>query len=201
MARRSDHSREELREMALTATEEIIETQGFEGLTARKVAAGIGYTAGTLYLVFRNLDDLILQVNGRTLGELHSYLATAVDGCSDGAACVLALGQAYLRFASTRRHRWGAIFQHSLPAGEEAPDWFMNKVSANFELVEEQLRRAAPRRSSEEIRKAARALWSGVHGVCILGLTAQRGDRLGAESLESLVESLVTNYMRGFCGG
>ena len=73
MARRSDHSREELREMALAATEEIIDQQGLAGLTARKVAAGIGYTVGTLYLVFRNLDDLIdlTPQNGElALGEL-----------------------------------------------------------------------------------------------------------------------------------
>ncbi|MFC1797586.1 helix-turn-helix domain-containing protein [Pseudomonadota bacterium] len=31
---------------------------GYEGLSARKVAAAIGYTVGTLYLVFENLDDL-----------------------------------------------------------------------------------------------------------------------------------------------
>ena len=53
MARRSDHSREELREMAITAAEQIVVEQGYEGLSARKVAAAIGYTVGTLYLVFR----------------------------------------------------------------------------------------------------------------------------------------------------
>lgn len=71
MARRSDHSRDELREMALTAAEQIVLENGYESLSARKVASAIGYTVGTLYLVFENLDDLVLQVNARTLDRLH----------------------------------------------------------------------------------------------------------------------------------
>lgn len=199
MARRSDHSREEIREMALAAGEKIIDRQGYSALTARKLAAEIGYTVGTLYLVFRNLDDLMLQVSGRTLDLLHRHLSGASRDCDGGTACVLALGQAYLSFAIGHRHRWEAIFKHNLPEGEELPDWFMTKVLANFELVEGQLRRAAPGRSADQIQAAARALWSGVHGVCILGLTERLGT-FGADSLETLVESLVSNYMRGFCG-
>lgn len=200
MARRSDHSRDEIREMALVATEQIIDQQGYNALTARKVAAGIGYTVGTLYLVFHNLDDLMLQVNGRTLDTLHARLAEAAQSCGDGTDCILALGQAYLGFATEHRHRWGAIFKHNLPPGEELPDWFMAKVTANFGLVETLLRRATPERSADEISTAARALWSGVHGVCILGLRERPGT-LASAPLESLVTSLVSNYMRGFCGG
>ncbi|MCG6862018.1 MAG: TetR/AcrR family transcriptional regulator [Chromatiaceae bacterium] len=200
MARRSDHSREEIREMALEAAERIIDEQGYAALTARKVAAGIGYTVGTLYLVFQNLDDLVLQVNGRTLDALHARLTTAAEDCGDGAACVLALGHAYLAFAHANRNRWGTLFEHNLPPGREVPDGYRAKVAANFELVEAQLRQAAPHRFPDEIQEAARALWSGVHGVCILGLTERLGI-LGSGTLETLVESLVGNYLRGFCGG
>ncbi len=183
--------------MALATTEQIIDEQGYAALTARKVAAGIGYTVGTLYLVFRNLDDLVLQVNGRTLNALHHDLQSAVSVCRNGAACVLAVGQAYLAFATAHRNRWGAIFKHSLPPDEDIPDWYLAQVAANFELVERLLRRVAPDRPDAEIVTAARALWSGVHGICILGL-AQRRAAVSNEPLEDLVESLISNYLRGF---
>ena len=44
-------------------------------MSARKVATAIGYTVGTLYLVFENIDDLILNVNARTLDRLHSRMS------------------------------------------------------------------------------------------------------------------------------
>ena len=71
-------------------------------------------------------------------------------------------------------------------------------VARNFKLVESQLLRSAPQRSGPEIATAARVLWSGVHGVCILGLTQRLGG-FGEASLDELVESLISNYLAGFC--
>jgi len=186
--------------MALAAAEGIIDGQGYGALSARKVAAVIGYTVGTLYLVFRNLDDLMLQINGRSLDTLYARLTADIEDCEDGAAGVLALGQGYLGFATGHPHRWGAIFEHNLPPGAPIPEWYQAKVARNFELVEGELRRLAPDRSQSEIAKAARALWSGVHGVCILGLTGRLG-LVGAGPLEELVQSLIANYLIGFRHG
>ena len=47
MARRSDHSREELYDLALSAAREIAEAEGLRGLTARRIAEKIGYTPGS----------------------------------------------------------------------------------------------------------------------------------------------------------
>jgi hypothetical protein len=44
MARRSDHSKDELKEMAITAGYNIIRSQSFSKFSARKVASEIGYT-------------------------------------------------------------------------------------------------------------------------------------------------------------
>jgi AcrR family transcriptional regulator len=112
MARRSDHSREEIREMALVAAEQIVVDKGFEGLSARKVASVIGYTVGTLYLVFDNIDDLILQINARTLDRLYDRMAQTRTSASDPRDYLLRLGQVYIRFADEDPHRWAMIFEH-----------------------------------------------------------------------------------------
>ena len=74
MARRSEHSREQLTEMILNAAQQIVINDGFAGLSARKIATDIGYTVGTLYIVFDNLDDIILHINARTLDEMRQRL-------------------------------------------------------------------------------------------------------------------------------
>ena len=40
--------------MAMAAAREIAEVEGLRGVTARRVAARIGYSAGTLYTTERN---------------------------------------------------------------------------------------------------------------------------------------------------
>ena len=64
MARRSDHSREQLADMAVAAATALAERDGLRGVTARGVAREIGYTVGTLYNVFDNLDDVLRHATG-----------------------------------------------------------------------------------------------------------------------------------------
>ncbi|HAJ92306.1 MAG TPA: TetR/AcrR family transcriptional regulator, partial [Gammaproteobacteria bacterium] len=165
MARRSDHSREELREMALSAAEQIVVEQGFEGLSARKVAAAIGYTVGTLYLVFENLDDLILHINARTLDRLHTRMTASQAQCNDASNCLLQLGQVYIHFADEDPHRWAMVFEHRFSEDQVVPAWYQEKIARMFALVEEGLEPLAGQHTHDEITQAARALWGGVHGI------------------------------------
>jgi AcrR family transcriptional regulator len=197
MARRSDHSREEIRGMALAAAETIVANAGLPALTARRIAQAIGYTVGTLYLVFENLDDLILQVNGRTLDDLHAALSQAAEAAPAGPARVEALARGYLEYARAQHRRWNALFLHQLPAGQPFPDWYGAKIAAMFTLVEAVLSSLSTKRDARDLTIAARALWSGVHGICILDSTR----RLGPVAAQDLVDSLVRNYLRGLEAG
>jgi len=81
MARRSDHSREELHALILECARGIAEKKGLRGLTARRIAADIGYAPGTIYNLFANLDNLILQLRGNTLDAFYDFMsANAIDG-------------------------------------------------------------------------------------------------------------------------
>ncbi|MCW8873049.1 MAG: TetR/AcrR family transcriptional regulator [Xanthomonadales bacterium] len=199
MARRSDHSREELREMALTAAEKIVVEQGYEGLSARKVAAQIGYTVGTLYLVFENIDDLILQINARTLDRLHARMTQPHANSIDPRDYLVQLGQAYIRFADEDPHRWAMVFEHRLAEDRSLPAWYQEKVARMFAMVEQGLQPLAGRHSQDDVLQASRALWGGVHGICILALSDNLGVA-GVDSVQQLTESLIRNYLKGFTG-
>lgn len=197
MARRSDHSRDQIHEMALSATERIVREQGYQGLSARKVAGAIGYTVGTLYLVFDNLDDLILQVNGRTLDRLHARMVQEQAKQEQAKERLLQLGHSYIQFACEEPHAWQMIFEHRLTGEREIPGWFQLKVARMFALVETGLEPLAAQHSPGEIALAARALWSGVHGVCILAVS-DKLDVVGVESVQNLTDLLVGNFLKGF---
>jgi AcrR family transcriptional regulator len=196
MARRSDHSKEEIREMALTAAEQIVAREGYNGLSARKVAKEIGYTVGTLYLVFTNLDDLILHVNARTLDKLYIHLQQASEKCRQPNTCVVAIARAYVDFATQKPHRWNMIFDHSLPDGEAIPTWFARKVAAMFELVEEQLQPLMKNQSRRKLAQIARTLWCGVHGICALAVK-NKLEVTDVESVQQLTDSLVKHFLAG----
>jgi AcrR family transcriptional regulator len=197
MARRSDHSREEIRQMALNAAEAIVAAEGYKGLSARKVAGAINYTVGTLYLVFENLDDLVLQVNGRTLDALYEWLRARRAPDADARASLAALADAYIAYAETETPRWNMLFEYVTDKGNALPDWYQMKLSKVFGLAEEALRPLADHRSEQEIQQAARVLWASVHGICTLKIR-HRMDLAGGQSTDEMAHMLIDNFLQGF---
>lgn len=196
MARRSDHSREQIREMALQAAEQLINEQGYKGLSARKVAAEIGYTVGTLYLIFKNQDEFILHINSRTLDALYHSMQQTITEQAQAPDCVLALCRTYYQFAVANTHRWLLIFEHALPDNNALPEWYTIQVKRGFEMLEKILEVNTGLSDQVEISKAARVLWGSVHGISMLAVT-EKLDVLGVGSVYELIDSLVNNYLKG----
>src|SRR5262245_26890451 len=114
MARRADHTREELHDMALTAAEKITEKHGLSGLTARRVAKRIGYSTGTLYNLFDSFDDLVISMNGRTLDALYEFVLIE-DAGADVETTLKTYAYRYIRFTTERSNLWSVVFATHLP--------------------------------------------------------------------------------------
>lgn len=191
MGRRSDHSRDELTRLALDAAEEICRRDGPRGLTARRVAESIGYSPGTLYNLFGNLDGLILALNGRTLDRLSAALrAVPLDGEPHRDAA--ALLERYLDFAARDRTLWALVYEHRLPPGAEVPAWYLEKAQQALEIIAEALRPAAGPAADD----AARMLWAALHGVLALAATGKPAV-VGAEDETAMARRLVRTVIAG----
>lgn len=186
--------------MAIEAAVRIVTEEGAAGLSTRKVAGRIGYTVGTLYHVFRNLDDLILHVNARTLDSLYADMQRVRRECPDPKDCLLALGQTYWQFARRHTERWSLLFTHRLRHGEKPPQWFDRRVQAVHALVEEAIAAYAPAQEQAAVVATARTLWGAVHGICVLALSEKFGDARTADA-RSLLDNLFSHYLAGLAAG
>jgi AcrR family transcriptional regulator len=196
MGRRSDHSREEIHQLALQAAEALVAEGGYQALSARKVARRIGYTVGTLYLVFDNLEDLVWQLNGRTLDVLHQRL---IDRLSQGASGEVALKQlafAYIEFAQTQTARWGMLFEYAGGSESDLPEWYQEKLGRVFGLVEQALQGPLAGCDPNTLRRASRVLWASVHGICLLRIR-QRLDLAGGQTTEEMTQMLIEGFLAG----
>ena len=61
----------------ITAAEEILYTQGIQGVTIRNVAEKAGYSSGTLYNYFEDLDELILFASLKSFKNYANMLCEA----------------------------------------------------------------------------------------------------------------------------
>jgi len=182
--------------MSLEAAEAILAAEGAGALSVRRIAQSIGYTHGTLYLVFRNLDGLLLELNGRTLDALTAALANAAAAAPAGADRLHALAGGYLAFARAHTARWRLVFEHHLPHGEQAPDWLAEKVARGHALLGEALAGcgvAGPARGALGV-----ALWCAIHGVTGLALDDKLVDAGGrAVAPEPVLRRAVAAFLAG----
>lgn len=171
MARRNDHSPEELRRLAVEAARAIVAEEGLRGLTVRRVAERIGYAPGTLYNLFSNLDELVLRVNAETLDRMAEALeAAAKSPLSDRAA---ALVHAYFDAIAAEPLLWGMLFEHRLPPGQELPDWYSERLERLVAIAGVGLGPLMADWPEMERRQAIVAMWAGLHGISTLTVSAK----------------------------
>lgn len=194
MGRRSDHSRDELQKLIVNATLSLISEHGAERVTARKIAEAVGYTPGMLYSVFINLQDIFLHVNQIGLKTLYDKCDQAIKDSPTPDAAIKRMGLAYLTFAAEHTHQFDLMFARAESPPEMTAPILKHQIHALFDLVEAQLQMLAPAATDTQLTLAARALWSGVHGVAALRLSNQlylnetNADR-------EIVDLLVNNFL------
>ena len=144
MAKRNAHSLAEIKAMVLSAAESIITEQGSSALTIRKIAIEMGYTVGSIYMVFAGRAELIQELNMRTQSDIAQQLQ-AVDNVETWLS-------AYLDYARTHTDRWRMIFLEA------------TEYQAPFDGVFLQFADYFPDHNQQTVR----ALWLGIQGVCLL---------------------------------
>jgi AcrR family transcriptional regulator len=193
--------RQRLKEALVSAAERTIEIHGLGGLKARALAHQVGCAVGAIYNVVTDLDDLVIEVNSRTLAALERDLAAVerAAGAAQGSAAVdrlVRLGAAYLDFAAAHTLRWRALFEHRLPNGKPMPERYLGEQRQLFRHIEEPLGELQPQLSSERRALVARSLFSAVHGMVMLGLE-EKLQTVPLESLREQIALVVSTIGRG----
>jgi AcrR family transcriptional regulator len=194
MARRGQHTLEEIKNLVLNAAEELVVEGGLAQLRVRNIALKIGYTVGSIYMVFDNMNDLILQVKGRTLDDIveqmdQIHAESAQQRLSD-------LASVYIHYASINVNRWSMVFEHRLPDKSETPEWYQKKLDNLFKKIADSFALIAPELSLAQRNQVAIAFLSSLQGICMFRLTAQIGGLTRKdwdESVALLIKWFVNN--------
>lgn len=209
MARRNDHSKDELRQLTLKAVRDFLAIYPPQDMSLRKIAKLIGYSPATIINNFGSYGDLLLAVNAETLDELHALSASAIRDESHALDKSQALGQnqaqvalrklarVYLAYARKYPYRWHLAFEHRIAGQTTLPAWQKNRIDRLFALFTEQLSRTGARKSLQELHIASRVVWAGVHGICLLaagGGVVQENNATGEQMLDMFLTGFLQTY-------
>lgn len=203
MARRADHNRDELSTLILDAAWKVIATESENAMTARRIAADIGYAPGSIYNVFPSMEEVLLHINGRTLDLLYTTLTH--PSCHNPQKTPLhnmqMMARRYIDFAHTHYPFWMTLFSSTLQSARFEHEWYAQKVQALFQPLEDVLHNALPEQHEKSLKLHARILWSSVHGITFLAVTGKLPENERPKDALRMAETLVATYMQGLLEG
>ena len=196
MARRNDHTRDQLIALTLNTVKRFLADHSYHELSLRKIANMIGYVPSTLVNVFGSYNLLLLHVVAQTLDELSAEAQVVVNQSQDPKEALYELAYCYQDFAQCHPHRWQLIFAHNMN-GDKLPEWQSARIDNMTGMLEGLLRILAPSRNDGEVLQASRVLWAGVHGITLLSVD----DKFFASEAingKELIDNLLSNYLKNW---
>jgi AcrR family transcriptional regulator len=170
---RQDQEKRELRQTILTTAGELFLEQGYAHFSLRKVAERIGYSPTTIYLYFRDKDDLLFTVVDEGFTRFGQQLAEAATGTEDPWERIIALGRAYLAFGLQNPVYYQLMFMQRVDfLTHEQADKGQPRL-ATFLVLQQAVQQAidAGVLRSGDAEVYSDVLWAVVHGMVSLAIS------------------------------
>ena len=125
---RKAREKELRRNEIIDAAERVFFSKGRMNATMDDVAAEAELSKGTLYLYFKNKDELFLAIHLRGMAVLHKLFTDAVESQETGINKMHAIGQAYSNFFKDYPDYFNALMYYKSQEAEYTPqDDFANE--------------------------------------------------------------------------
>src|SRR3569833_731849 len=185
---RRERERAEREQLIVTAARELAESEGWDAVTTRRLAAEIEYSQPVRYSHFKGKDAIMAAGAVEGFADLAAELRAARTSATGARQALAAVGGAYSAFAEQRPALYDAMFTNAvdLPfATPEAPP----ALKAAFGELRETVRPLAGDADPETLTET---LWSGLHGL----ITLIRNGRLRRGDNERRLALLLSRLSR-----
>lgn len=198
--KRREAQKADLRQGILEAGAKLFAEKGYEGFSLRQVAEEIGYTPTTIYLYFKDKDDLLLHVAYDGFRQFGESLETAYRTKETPLERLEAVGWAYFDFAMSHPIHYRLMFMQRGEFLQKKPEGF-EAVIDSFEVLRRVIREGmeAGVVIPGNVDAFAALIWASVHGVVSLALVDQKGFNL--EQAKQLFKMQMEAVKRAYSPG
>lgn len=166
--KRLQSDKEALRQEIMDAAREMFVAEGYQSVSMRKIADKIGYSATTIYLYFKDKNDLLNQICEQTFLRL-AHNINAIYHLSDNPLEKLRSGlREYIYFGLKNPTQYTLVFITPLPRDYEPNE--VNTGEAAFDTLRQVIGEciSAKLLKSSDVELVSQTLWAAVHGLTAL---------------------------------
>ena len=169
---RKEKQKLEIRKLILDASMKLFVEEGFGNVTIRKIADLIEYSPTTVYLYFKDKDEIFFSLHElgfQKMNEMNRDLATI----NNPLLRLHKMGENYLEFGLTNPEFYNLMFIQDEPMKKIAElgcDWDMGDSAIGFlkEVVAECMEKGYLTRGDAHV--VSLSMWSFVHGLVSLAI-------------------------------
>ena len=199
ISERKERERIQRRQEIIYAAEKVFFTKGFNSTTMDDIASEVELSKGTLYLYFKNKEELFKVFVNRGISKLHELFVEFSSKQSNGLMKVKAIGEAYIKFYFEFPNYYKALMFEEVQKVEgiepesEDEKILKKKMETNKILIETIIEgmNDGSIRNDLDPAKTALILWGESLGV--LQLVTLKGDILCTE-MNCTPEELISYF-------
>jgi AcrR family transcriptional regulator len=156
-----------LREQIIAATERLlVKTGDEEAVSIRAVAESVGVTPPSIYLHFRDKDELIFAICERHFARLDEFIEIEGSKSDDPVESLILRGKAYVRFGIENPEPYRILFMSKGARSEENMNPEELRQSASFDHLVQAVQRCIDAGAFDgDPLLLSMGLWAAVHGI------------------------------------
>ncbi|MBU0690934.1 TetR/AcrR family transcriptional regulator [bacterium] len=198
IADRKEREKLEMRAKILDAAKHLFLEEGYSSVSLRRIADSIEYSPSTIYLYFKDKDDILFALHNLAFQELYHRQRQNLQ-IADPIDRLQAYLSTYLEFALDNREYYDLMFIQYAPASKikEKAEWRYGRRA--YEALRDTIRQCQEAGYLKSVDPDATAfgLWSFVHGLASLIIrhrlpmfSANQREKLAKQAMEMLNEML-----------
>ncbi|HYG02777.1 MAG TPA: TetR/AcrR family transcriptional regulator [Chryseosolibacter sp.] len=200
VAERKERHKEELKKEILMAATKLFMEQGYEATSIRNIAEKIEYSPATVYLYYRDKDEIMHAVHSEGFKMLVSHFAPLAT-IADPFERLKRLGQAYIQFCLENAEMYNLLFVMHDPMDHVThckEDW--DEGDRAFDVLYNTVVDCQQKGYLHDIEPIGLSfmIWSTMHGLCTLRTSGHLGHVSCAKNLQPDVDSLMTYTYESF---
>ncbi len=189
-------NKDNIQENLVNKGRELIQEKGAEFLTARKLSDASGYSVGTIYNQFGNMDNFILIQNYLTLDALYARLAK-LRAAGTAYQRLNLYTQEFIDFVLENKNLWFLVHNFHLHNNNRRfSKIYLRRVVQITQLVESAFKALFPNIPLPERILSLQVLWLSLFSLSAF-LTTDTLDSFSKINKRSLCELLLNTYLAG----
>jgi AcrR family transcriptional regulator len=200
---RREREKLETRDLILDAARELFVSEGYEGVSMRKVAEKIEYSPTAIYVHFADKEELFRELCHQDFAHLAQVFQRAALP-PDVVERLKHIGRTYVEFGRQYPNHYKLMFMTPHPHGEldeRECEMRGNPEVDAYALLKQAVRQAIDagsfREGVDDAELISQTLWAAVHGVISLQIAKHSDSWVEWRPLEERVELMLDAVLRG----